>query len=194
MRGDWIETFTGKKFHVMDPRPDEVDVRDIAHSLSMQCRYFGHVTRFYSVAEHSILLAKAVLREISTSSSPSFEPLRRTRTRIAKTALLHDASEAYTGDMARPLKNNMPAYMAVEAKIWGAIVEALGLIDPVPSIIKEFDSRIIADERAQGMAKSQNAWATDSLEPLGVELQFLDPRAAEDAMTRELSDVGFALR
>ena len=62
-KGGWIQTYTGRQFWPMDPRSHEVFIEDIAHSLSMMCRYAGHCERFYSVAEHSILLARHVSYE-----------------------------------------------------------------------------------------------------------------------------------
>lgn len=49
----WIETYTGRKFYLLHPRPEDVDITDIAHALSNQCRYTGHTRMFYSIAEHS---------------------------------------------------------------------------------------------------------------------------------------------
>lgn len=52
--GDWMQTFTGRQFWPMDPRPEDLDILDIAHALSLLCRFGGHCQRFYSVAEHSV--------------------------------------------------------------------------------------------------------------------------------------------
>ena len=54
----WIETYTGRKFWPLAPSPDDIDIFDIAQALSMTCRYKGHTNEFYSVAEHSVLLAE----------------------------------------------------------------------------------------------------------------------------------------
>lgn len=83
--GTWIQTYTGKAFGLEDVNPDQIDIRDIAHALSNQCRYNGHCKQFYSVAEHCIEM----------SFLPNVDPL---------VALLHDAAEAYTGDIVSPLK------------------------------------------------------------------------------------------
>ncbi|MBY0513267.1 MAG: hypothetical protein K2P78_05075 [Gemmataceae bacterium] len=85
-RGDWIQTATGHKFWPLDPRPGDVDVRDVAHALSNLCRFTGHAREFYSVAQHSVLASRIV--------PPA----------SALAALLHDAAEAYMGDVARPWK------------------------------------------------------------------------------------------
>lgn len=178
-QGDWIETYTGKKFFVMDPSPLDVNVDDIAHSLSMLCRYFGHVQRFFSVAEHSTVLAWRVLAEINDVGSKHHLRKLQDRGRMFMTALYHDATEAYTGDMARPLKINMPEFKAVEKRIGAEIASALDLFWPIPDLIKEFDTRILADERDQAMSRSGNQWQSDSLVPLGVEFQFHRPEVAE---------------
>ena len=109
LRGDWMQTYTGVRFYPMDPRPEELDIRDIAHALSLICRYGGHVDRFYSVAEHCVLMSQCVPEE------------------HALWALLHDASEAYVGDMVRPLKRQLPEYEAAEGRVIAAIVERVGL-------------------------------------------------------------------
>jgi hypothetical protein len=55
--GDWIQTFSGRRFYPADPRPDDMDIGDVAHALSMVCRFNGHVRFHYSVAQHAVLSA-----------------------------------------------------------------------------------------------------------------------------------------
>ncbi|MDO4254358.1 MAG: hypothetical protein Q4C81_04310 [Kocuria sp.] len=100
-RGNWMQTYTGRRFYPLDSRPEDVDVVDVAHALSMQCRYNGHVRLFMSVAEHCVLVSRLVPSE------------------HALWGLLHDATEAYVGDMVRPLKLHMPEYRAVEDRVGG---------------------------------------------------------------------------
>lgn len=64
-RGDWIQTFTGRRFWPLDPRPEDVCIEDIAHALSLKCRFGGHCTRFYSVAEHSVHVSNYVPAEFA---------------------------------------------------------------------------------------------------------------------------------
>ena len=59
-KGDWMQTYTGRQFWPIDPRANEVHIEDIAHALSMMCRYNGHCRTFYSVAEHSVLVSQHV--------------------------------------------------------------------------------------------------------------------------------------
>jgi uncharacterized protein len=85
-QGDWIQTYMGVQFWPLDARADDVDIRDIAHALANICRFTGHVRRFYSVAQHSVI--------VSAQVPPG----------LMRAALLHDAAEAYLGDISRPLK------------------------------------------------------------------------------------------
>lgn len=173
-RGDWMQTYLGLRFWPLDPRPEDVMFRDIAHALAMQCRYGGHSMRFYSVAEHSVLLARWALAHGAGSSEQ-----RRT---LARWLLLHDGGEAYVSDMIRPLKRHMPEFRQIEDRITWAIYERYGL-DPAmePREVKQLDNRILIDERAQVMRHTPEQWNFGGeTEPLGVTLQFWSPERAED--------------
>src|SRR5262249_3879894 len=115
--GDWIATITGKRWFVTDPHPDDVDIEDIAHGLSMVCRFGGQCREFYSVAQHSVLMANEMCR-------------REAPPEMALWGLLHDAPEAYLGDMVRPLKRSMPNYKVLEHVTEGCILVGLGLAAP----------------------------------------------------------------
>lgn len=171
MRGDWMQTFTGQQFYALDPRPEDIDSRDIARALSMQCRFNGHVNKFYSVAEHCVLLSFAV-------SPPN-----------ALWALLHDATEAYVGDMVRPLKKHMPDYVAVEDRLMGVIAERFGLSGEIPAEVHEADSRILLTERDALMNPSSHLWAVDGLPPLPVNIFAWYPKLAEEMYLRRLDEL-----
>lgn len=158
--GDWIQTYSGRQFWPMDPRPEEIHIEDIAHALSLACRYAGHCERFYSVAEHSVLLARYVAPE------------------NALWALLHDATEAYLVDVPRPVKPFLVGYEQAEAALMDAICWRFGLPLGMPSAVKNADRRILTDERQQNMAPAPIPWSTDA-EPLGVTLYCWTPRRAE---------------
>jgi hypothetical protein len=129
----WIQTYTGVKFDVLNPRVEDVDVLDIARGLALTCRYNGQTAHgYYSVAEHSVLVSRHV--------NPEY----------AREALMHDAAEAYVGDVVRPLKRlpEMRGYVEVEARIERVIAEKFGLrTDPATiAAWKTIDDRILVDE------------------------------------------------
>lgn len=129
-RGDWISTFTGGKFWPLDPRAEEVKIEDVAHALSMACRFTGHVERFYSVAEHCLNVSWLVPDE------------------HALAALLHDASEAYVADVSTPVKHSpdFREYRVIEARIQAAIYRRFGLPPEVPLEVHRVDQRIVVSE------------------------------------------------
>lgn len=161
VRGDWMQTFTGARFYPLDPRVDEVDLRDIAHSLSLLCRYGGHVDRFYSVAEHCVLMSQAVSPEHAMS------------------ALLHDATEAYVVDVPRPLKAQLPDYRAIEADVWLAIAVRFGVPVRLPVEVHEADNRILLNERNTLMPRAERWYVDDEYAPLNVDIQGWSPEVAE---------------
>lgn len=128
-----IDTYSGRRIDLAHPTPAAICVQDIAHALSNACRFIGHPTVFYSVAEHSCLVHDLVLAAGHGA-------------RWAAAALYHDAHEAYLGDVATPLKPLIgPAYAALAAKMdRDAVAPALGL-DP-----REFTDPIV---------KGADAWA-----------------------------------
>ena len=128
-RGSYIVTFTGRAFYPLDARPEDVNIFDIAHALSRVCRYGGHTREHYSVAEHSVRCSLIV--------APS----------NALCALLHDATEAYIGDMVRPLKVNMPQYREVEDHVWRAVASKFGLPEAMPAEVKKADQILLRTEQ-----------------------------------------------
>lgn len=172
-RGSWMQTYSGLQFYPLDPRPQDVRSVDIAHSLSLICRYGGHVDRFYSVAEHCVLMSRAVAPE------------------HALWALLHDATEAYVGDMVRPLKHHMPDYCEAEAGVWAAIATSYRVGHHMPPEVKEADNRILLDERAALMRNTRHAWVQDieGVQPLGVEIHGWLPGRAEGEYLARLDEL-----
>jgi hypothetical protein len=171
-RGDWLQTYTGRAFYPLDPRPEDVDPEDVAHALAHTCRYGGHTSRFYSVAEHCLLVAQAVPEH-------------------ALWGLLHDAAEAYCGDMVRPLKQGMPAYREAEDRIMAAICERFGLHPVEPSAIKEADTRLLYDERLALFGPPPKPWhALEGLAPLGARVRGLRPPIAKAMWLSRLQALG----
>ena len=170
-RGDWMQTYTGQQFYPLAPRAEDVDLLDIAHALGMLCRYNGHTQRFYSVAEHCVLMSQAVAPE------------------HALWALLHDATEAYVGDMIRPLKLNMPDYRKAEDLVMAAIAEKFGLDGVVmPPEVKDVDTRILLAERNALLAESPRPWSVHGA-PLDVEIQAWSPTQAKMAYLVRFSEI-----
>lgn len=167
-RGDWMQTYTGRAVYPMDLRREDICIVDIAHALSMQCRYNGHSLRFYSVAEHSVLIARW-LRD-------------RHGDAVALEGLLHDAAEAYLADVPRPVKPFLVGYKEAEATANLAIAERYGLetngCAAVHHLVHDVDNRILQDERIQNMANSKKEWSITDV-PLGVTLQFWTPERAK---------------
>lgn len=160
-RGRWMQTATGKQFWPLDPRPEEIDIRDIAHGLAMQCRYGGQCLRFYSVAEHCVLMARYAPDDIKLDT------------------LMHDASEAYLSDVIRPIKAYLTNYREIETELERVIAQRFGLRWPMHGAIKRLDTAILVDERDQVMAPPPVPWS-DITEPgLGVTLQFWTPEKAK---------------
>lgn len=121
-KDDWIQTFSGKHFYVMNPTEDMICLEDIAHALGNVCRFAGHCGSFYSVAEHSVWVSELV------------EPEHR----IA--ALFHDASEAYIADIARPFKPFFENYKTIEDNIMKVIAKKFGFDYPLHQSIHEADN------------------------------------------------------
>lgn len=160
--GSFMQTFTGRKYWPMDPKPHEVHIEDIAHSLGLQCRYAGHCIKFYSVAEHSVLIA----RHLAAKHAPE----------VALAGLLHDAPEAYCVDIPRPLKPYLTNYKEIEQKNWLAIAARFGLQKELPREVHDADNRIIADELVN---LREMPWHSRYDKPLGVKLRYWSPEEAE---------------
>ncbi len=142
----WLKTFTGKKFYPLDPHESDVDIRDIAHALSLQCRFAGHTRKFYSVAEHCV----RVSYEVPDS--------------LAMEALLHDASEAYLVDIPRPIKPYLSGYAGAERRLMEVILKAMGFLHPdIASVslhhrVKWADDKMLAIEAYSFMEGPFDEW------------------------------------
>lgn len=173
LRGDFMETYTGRQFHPLDPDPEDIDIVDIAHALSQVCRYGGHSRFHYSVAQHSILVAEKA------------HPVNALR------ALLHDATEAFLGDMIRPLKKDsrMWRFVEAEAAVEKAICAKFELPYPIVNAeIKRLDNQILLDERRDVMAPTKNEWRLEEGEPLGVTIERWTPEMARVHFLRRFEE------
>jgi 5'-deoxynucleotidase YfbR-like HD superfamily hydrolase len=122
---EWMVTVSGRRMHITRPKPDLIEITDIAHALAKTTRFNGHTIgdEVYSVAQHSLLVSE--IAELAAARDVTFPP--QGRPRIALAALLHDAAEAYLGDLIRPVKSNMPSFTRLE-RVWeDAIAKRFGL-------------------------------------------------------------------
>lgn len=145
-RGPFIQTYSGRAFYLLDPRPDEVELIDVAHQLAMQNRYAGACRSPYSVAQHSVLVSRIV--------PPQY----------AIYGLMHDAAEAYCQDITRPMKLTHRAlgydqYGSIEAGVRWAIFERFGLdeslFQSIAGIIKHADNVAASTEKRDVLHPSQ---------------------------------------
>lgn len=142
-------TVSGRRFSFANPTPDMVDLGDIAHALSLTARYGGHTPDFYSVAQHSVHVAAHLGK--SADAAAQFSGVSGDWQTLMLLALLHDAAEAYTGDVISPLKNLLPDFQVIEARVEAAICEHFRL--PTPQqwpdayrLVKRADQETFAGE------------------------------------------------
>lgn len=138
--GTWIETYTGKFVNPLKLKVDDIDIRDIAHALSLLCRFNGHCRDFYSVAEHCIRVS-GILKGADNQL----------------TGLLHDATEAYMADIARPVKWALPQVREVEGIIAVAINTRFNLHGDWRAI-KQADNILLATEARDLMSTNGKEW------------------------------------
>jgi len=138
-----ISTVSGRFFDFHNPDRYVFDIEEIAHSLSNICRYGGHSERFYSVAEHSVHVSRVV------------------HPKLALCGLLHDASEAFVGDMPSPLKALCQSYRTIEDRVQAAIAASFNLPYPFPPEVHLADKMLYKAERQQIAPTPDNVWHTD---------------------------------
>ncbi|PIE19044.1 MAG: phosphohydrolase [Proteobacteria bacterium] len=160
MSGTWIQTFGGRRLEPLSPRAEDLAVEDIAHALSLLCRFNGHCRAFYSVAEHSVRVARILPPE------------------LALWGLLHDAGEAYLGDIPRPAKRQLPAYVAAEEALMAVVARRFGLAWPMPPAVAEADTRLLATEARDLMGPGVEAWGL-TVAPLEATIEPWPARVAE---------------
>lgn len=169
-----IQTVSGQYFFFDSPESHNFPIEEIAHALSHICRYTGHVRQFYSVAQHSVLVSKHV-------------PIEH-----AFAALMHDASEAYLGDVSSPLKQLLPDYKAYEHRVEKALFAAYGIDFPLHPCVKAADLTLLVTEQRDLMPHvnrllDQRFWP--DLPPLPEEIVPLSHRAAKDQFLRRFYEL-----
>jgi 5'-deoxynucleotidase YfbR-like HD superfamily hydrolase len=160
----YVSTHLGHRFYPQAPSIADVAIEDIAHGLAFQCRFNGQTQHFYSVAQHSLMVASLVPR------------------RLALAALLHDAAEAYLGDMVKPLKNLFPEFSRIEAEVMAIIGARFGVAASTfdERQIKRADLIALATEKRDLMPNSCEAWSLlDGVAPLPTRIEALSPQLAK---------------
>ncbi|MGY4167530.1 hypothetical protein [Bradyrhizobium sp. USDA 4529] len=161
--GPTIMLQSGAWFDFAAPHASPFVIEDIAHGLANICRYSGQCSRFYSVAEHSLLVS-------DVASGFELE------------ALMHDAAEAFLGDITRPLKQMLPDYKRIEKEVELAIFSRFGIPTPLPREVKQADLRVLAAEQHQIMPPGTDDWLREQdVVPAPVVVRHLSPDDAKRA-------------
>lgn len=175
-----ILTHSGRYFDFVNPDPDSIRLPDIARALSRLCRFTGHVKKFYSVAQHSVLVSKYVPAGLELQG------------------LLHDAAEAYLGDVSSPLKQLLPDYKAIEQRVEHAIAQKFGLPLKLDPEIKRADLRLLVTEKRDLMpfavsgsqAVDSDAWQwTRTYVPLYESIRPMSPDEAYEAFIERFLEI-----
>lgn len=170
----WIQTYMGRVFDLNNPTPDMVDPIDVAHALSNLCRFSGHTVDHYSVAQHSVIVSYHV---------PEY---------LALAGLLHDAAEAYVGDVAKPLKDMLVNYDAIEDRVRCAVAERFGVpfgyMETMP--VKVADVRALVTERRDLLGGDPPAgWGLPDVEPFGRRIEPWSARQAKVEFLARLEEL-----
>jgi hypothetical protein len=163
-KGPTILLHSGAYFDLLDPWNSAFTIEDIAHGLSNTCRYAGQCSAFYSVAEHSWHTSYFV---------PGPWKLA---------ALMHDAAEAFIGDVTRPLKSLLPDYKRIERNVEDAIAIRFGIAGMDAPEVKSADLAMLAAEQAEIMPAHADGWAVlGGVIPAPVNLRMWRPEVAREA-------------
>jgi hypothetical protein len=169
-------TVTGNYFNFETPELSAFGIDEIAHALSHVCRFAGHTYRFYSVAQHCVLASRIVPPQ------------------HALAGLLHDATEAFLGDVTRPLKQLLPDYKAIEKRVESAVLARFGL-PGLPPCVKEADLILLATEQRDLMPPHDDAWfLIEGVTPLVERIAPMTPfQAKEEFLDRYFEIIGAKL-
>lgn len=164
---------SGEYFDFTDPEGSNFTVNDVAHALSNICRFTGHAHRFYSVAEHSVHASRIVPEGFELE------------------ALVHDATEAFIGDVAKPLKMLLPDYQRLERRIERIVLSRFGIKDGLSAVVKRADMQMLKAEQEQAMLNHDRWHPIADLEPAEVELQFWTPEVARQKFCERYDELSF---
>jgi len=186
----WIDTHSGKFLDFMNIREEDICMEDIAQGLSLTGRFAGQISRFYSVAEHSVLVYRYCksrmpehLRSLGFRGGPGLGPL------ILKAALMHDSAEAYIGDVTTPLKLLCPGFQIIEDRLETAIRCAFGIETRFSHpMVKESDRALFEIERS--LFRDNPEYKTRFSLPEPLEVQHLSPEDAKREFLACVDELG----
>ena len=158
---NWVQTASGRNFYPTEPKEEDVYIEDIAHALSLMCRFGGHCKTFYSVAEHSVRASWLVPFEHGLA------------------CLLHDAAEAYFADIVKPIKMEFPIFEEIENKILNVIFKKYGLVLPFHESVTQADITMLFTEKRDLMTQSDPWQNPTNVGPLKGPIQPWDPDVAK---------------
>jgi hypothetical protein len=176
--GPYLQTVSGRWVNPFDPDPEQLDAGDIARALGNQCRFGGHSRVFYSVAQHAVIVSQLV-EERSGDTEDAFA------------GLMHDAAEAYLGDMPHPIKHRSAlgaTFRAAEAHLEQVIRKRFRIKADVPEI-KVVDRALLATERRAFSAEEWHWPELGGVEPLDLELTAWSPEEAVEAFARRYAEL-----
>jgi len=178
----WQQTYSGKRFYPFREDLEGIDIDDIAHSLSMLCRFNGHTKYFYSVAEHSVLISNEVEKRYGDVD-------------LSLCGLLHDASESIISDIPKDIKHSgiCEGVIELENKIFERIAEKFSLkYAYIPKEVKEIDNRILLDEGEQLLNDGIKDWYLfKQYKKLGIILPCWEPSKAKEMFLKRFNDLIF---
>ena len=161
-----IRTYSGHHFDFLEPAKSVFGIEDIARALSKICRFTGHTKEFYSVAQHSVLVSLVVPPE------------------DAFAGLMHDASEAFIGDVSSPLKALLPEYKIIERKVEAEVLGRFGLPAHLPPSVKKADLILLKTEQRDVMEETNDWGMTAMFRPLEERIVPLDHTQAYELFMR----------
>lgn len=170
----FMQTASGKSFHPTKPSVEIIDIGDIAHALSNLCRFAGHTKHFYSVAQHSVIVA-AIVKMKGGSKRDQLH------------GLLHDATEAYLTDVPTPVKRLLPDYKTIEEKVYVCIAEKFGLDQALPKIVHMADGIALATE-AEALMLNSHRWKLPH-DPEDIEITNLPPIRARRMFLKKFGEL-----
>lgn len=176
--GPYLQTVSGRWVNPFDPDPEQIDLADIARALANQCRFGGHCRTFYSVAQHCVIVSQLIEKDGGSAED-------------ALAALMHDAAEAYLGDLPHPIKHRSPlgaAFREAEEPLDRAIRDRFAITGS-SAAVKRIDRALLATERRTFSAVRWHWPELAGIEPLDLEVEAWSPDDAAEAFVRRFEEL-----